>query len=199
MVTATITSENGAAIAVSQFGVSVVHPEGITSIWARLTADQRRALAEALDPGRVPAWAVAPDGTPRVHPAPAVPSGRWTRDDLQRKDDLASRVPMPFLFWQYIPPLLDQVVDHLNAHHPKPDGAAGTDIMRRAARSERTAERHWPADQLAQGADTIDSLRTQLDRLERQRDAAVERAEAHAKGATRANLDRDKAEKLAKK
>ncbi|MBB1034627.1 hypothetical protein G6031_09525 [Dietzia sp. CQ4] len=48
-----ITSENGAAIAVSQFGISVVHPEGITSIWARLSSEQRHALAGALQ-GRKP-------------------------------------------------------------------------------------------------------------------------------------------------
>lgn len=35
-------------------------------------------------------------------------------------------------------------------------------LMRRAAASERAAERHWPADMLAQAADTIERLRTDL-------------------------------------
>ena len=35
-------------------------------------------------------------------------------------------------------------------------------LMRRAAASERTAERHWPADMLAQAADTIERLRADL-------------------------------------
>ena len=36
-----------------------------------------------------------------------------------------------------------------------------TDLLRRAAASERAAERHWPADPLVQAADTIDRLRRQ--------------------------------------
>lgn len=39
---------------------------------------------------------------------------------------------------------------------------ADVDLLRRAAASERTAERHWPADMLAQAADTIERLRTDL-------------------------------------
>ena len=43
---------------------------------------------------------------------------------------------------------------------PAPD--ADVALMRRAAASERAAERHWPADMLAQAADTIERLRTDL-------------------------------------
>ena len=42
--------------------------------------------------------------------------------------------------------------------HPDAD----VDLLRRAAASERAAERHWPADMLAQAADTIERLRTDL-------------------------------------
>ena len=45
-------------------------------------------------------------------------------------------------------------------HTDPPD--ADVDLLRRAAASERTAERHWPADMLAQAADTIERLRTDL-------------------------------------
>lgn len=48
----TITSDNGVEIKVAQLGMGVVHPEGITSIWARLSDAQRVELAAALDPGR---------------------------------------------------------------------------------------------------------------------------------------------------
>lgn len=47
-----ITADNGATIEVGQLGITVVHPEGITSIWARLSDAQRVELAAALDPGR---------------------------------------------------------------------------------------------------------------------------------------------------
>lgn len=45
-----ITAENGAEIEVGQLGITVAHPEGTASIWARLTPEQRRALAAALHP-----------------------------------------------------------------------------------------------------------------------------------------------------
>lgn len=47
-----ITTENGAGFKVGQLGITVVHPEGIATIWARLSLDQRRDLAESLVPGR---------------------------------------------------------------------------------------------------------------------------------------------------
>lgn len=43
-----ITADNAATIEVGQLGITVVHPEGITSIWARLTPEQRAELAAAL-------------------------------------------------------------------------------------------------------------------------------------------------------
>ncbi|WP_206474700.1 hypothetical protein [Dietzia sp. KRD202] len=49
-----ITAENAATIEVGQLGITVVHPEGIASIWARLTAEQRTKLAAALAPERTP-------------------------------------------------------------------------------------------------------------------------------------------------
>ncbi|MFI8590132.1 hypothetical protein [Dietzia maris] len=49
-----ITAENAATIEVGQLGITVVHPEGIASIWARLTAEQRAKLAAALAPERTP-------------------------------------------------------------------------------------------------------------------------------------------------
>lgn len=47
-----ITAENGAGFEVGQLGITVVHPEGIATIYARLTDAQRVELAAALDPGR---------------------------------------------------------------------------------------------------------------------------------------------------
>lgn len=47
-----ITAENGASIEVGQLGITVVHPEGIATIYARLTDAQRVELAASLDPGR---------------------------------------------------------------------------------------------------------------------------------------------------
>lgn len=60
-----IAADNGATIEVGQLGITVVHPEGIASIWARLAPEKRRALADALDPAR-------PAG------------GQWTRADIDR-------------------------------------------------------------------------------------------------------------------
>ena len=47
-----ITADNGAEIQVGQLGITVDHPEGIASIWARLSDAQRVELAAALDSGR---------------------------------------------------------------------------------------------------------------------------------------------------
>lgn len=57
-----ITADNGAEIKVGQLGITIDHPEGIASIWARLTGEQRTDLADAL--------AAPPAG------------GQWTRGDL---------------------------------------------------------------------------------------------------------------------
>lgn len=46
-----ITADNGAEIQVGQLGITVDHPEGIASIWARLSPWQRRSLADALAQG----------------------------------------------------------------------------------------------------------------------------------------------------
>ena len=67
-------------------------------------------------------------------------------------------------------------------------------LMRRAAASERAAERHWPADMLAQAADTIERLRTDLaanpdaDVAERIVRALEEAAEKHPNPIVRLNL-----------
>ena len=108
-----------------------VGPKGL-ALWGRsahligyelstpLTADERRALVAALNPGQ---------------------GGQWTRDDFARLDIH----PMSFAG-----DVLDEVVAWLNAHHPKPQ----------------------PYDQ--GGVRGVDSL---LYRAERERDAAVARAE----------------------
>ncbi|WP_440221194.1 hypothetical protein [Dietzia sp. MNB45] len=97
-----ITADNGAEIKVGQLGITVDHPEGIASIWARLSPEQRRALADALNPDH---------------------GGQWTRDDLPSVMDLVKAS----VDATAIDPsggadaALDAVVAHLNAHHPKPE------------------------------------------------------------------------------
>lgn len=173
----TITAENGAEIEVCRLGISVVHPEGIAKIWARLSADHRRALSAAL----------APTG------------GQWTRDDLPG-------VHWPGIHGeperQGAEKALDAVVTHLNAHHPKPEQSvcAQSDndepMMPRETLRERTASdgRLWNqayAEGVASAERTCDELRSLIEgqkehvsksievrnRMRRERDAAVARAE----------------------
>ena len=92
--------------------------------------------------------------------------GKWTRADLPSWDKIRDADDMAGngLRFHIINIALNEVVEHLNTHHPKPErDFSGVDW--RAMYLESCSERdEWKA-----------------------------RAEAHAKGATRANLDRDTA------
>jgi len=112
-----ITAENGAEIEVGQLGITVAHPEGTASIWARLTPEQRRALADALHPVQQ-VWTLS--DVARSSAALAAPraGGQWTRDDLPEwvlVSDLTGRGGD-----RLTPGIRDGLVAHLNAHHPKP-------------------------------------------------------------------------------
>ena len=157
----TIETANFRRIEADTTGFEVTCTASDTTLHVALNPEERRTLAAALtaDQGgqwtreiQGALWAAIRDELRREYPS--------STDYDHRKLDIAASASV------------DAVIETLDAHHPRPDGTADTDVMRRAARSERTAERHFPADQLAQGADTIDSLRAQLDRMERERDAA---------------------------
>ena len=108
---------------------------------------------------------------------------RWTRDDLPRPD--AIRFVTDDV-------ALDLVVDHLNAHHPKPQpydqgGVRGADSLLYRAERERDAAVRTCDElryQIRDQAYTIGTLRGDRNealrlrkRAERERDAAVARAE----------------------
>ncbi|MDV6299972.1 hypothetical protein R3P82_12715 [Dietzia maris] len=87
----TIKSENGVGISVGQLGISVVHPEGITSIWARLSPEQRGELAAAL--------AQAPTPTRPNNPADCAPD-RVYMGTVNGKREVMRRVPGRELPWE---------------------------------------------------------------------------------------------------
>ena len=62
-----ITADNGAEIQVGQLGITVDHPEGIASIWARLTPERRAELAAALAPAPAPTHPINPADCPPDH------------------------------------------------------------------------------------------------------------------------------------
>ena len=110
-------------------------------------------------------------------------ASRWTRDDLPRPD--AIRFVTDDV-------ALDLVVDHLNAHHPKPQpydqgGVRGVDSLLYRAERERDAAVRTCDElryQIRDQAYTIGTLRGDRNealrlrkRAERERDAAVARAE----------------------
>lgn len=150
----TITSENDVEIRVGKLGVGVVHPEGVASIWARLSDAQRVQLAAALDPGRTPT------------------GGQWTRNDLPRIG--AAEVAHD----PVVDGVLDTVVHWLNKHYPKPERSAmdyAEIIAFEAARATRT-ERERDESLRVKG-EMVD----RAVRAERERDAAVDRADAAEK------------------
>lgn len=165
----TITSENDVEIRVGKLGVGVVHPEGVASIWARLSDAQRVQLAAALDPGRTPT------------------GGQWTRNDLPRIG--AAEVAHD----PVVDGVLDTVVHWLNKHYPKPERSAmdyAEIIAFEAARATRT-ERERDESLRVKGEAFDRAVRA-----ERERDAAVARAEqaenARDTAATRAKqLERE--------
>lgn len=120
--------------------------------------------------------------------------GKWTRADLPSWDKIRDADDMAGngLRFHIINIALNEVVEHLNTHHPKPErDFSGVDW--RAMYLESCSERdEWKAraDQLRDERD--DAVQSCM-AVGRERDAAIARAEAHAKGATRANLDRDTA------
>ena len=104
---------------------------------------------------------------------------RWTRDDLPRPD--AIRFVTDDV-------ALDLVVDHLNAHHPKPQpydqgGVRGADsLLYRAERAERerdaaAARAEQAEDQWKKWERKADQRGELLIRTEAERDAAAARAE----------------------
>lgn len=148
----TITSENDVEIRVGKLGVGVVHPEGVASIWARLTPEQRSALADALDPGR-PGWTLADLAQLRTTLANSKAGGQWTRDDLPGPMWITQVVAKAVAAGSQEMPsaaVLDAVVDHLNAHHPKPSRGVETGYA-------------LQVDALTRERDALDSRLTRVD------------------------------------
>ena len=99
--------------------------------------------------------------------------GKWTRDDLpsvKRRVDRTSFV-------------LDAVVDHLNAHHPKPNGSFVV-MLEETHRAQRERD-----EALRKKGEAFD----RAVRAERERDAAVARAEAAEADNADAKIDADPA------
>ena len=104
----------------------------------------------------------------------------WTRNDLPSEGELADLISdaldggiyegKMLLPGHRLRAIIDLLARWLNAHYPKPEPDHKVPW--------KTAALNWEI---------------RADRAKRERDAAIARAEAHAKGATRANLDRDTA------
>lgn len=165
-----ITADNGAEIQVGQLGITVDHPEGIASIWARLSHEQRSALADALAPGRQ-GWTLADLARLRTTLAnPTAAGGPWTRDDLPSLPDVLGEITTHDR-GEGAAAYRMAALTHLNAHHPKPELSAmdyAEIVALEAARATR-AERQR------------DDAHTAYEKAASERDAAVARAEAAAR------------------
>ncbi|MCY1656393.1 hypothetical protein OVA21_04045 [Dietzia sp. SL131] len=124
-----ITADNGAEIQVGQLGITVDHPEGIASIWARLSHEQRSALADALAPGRQ-GWTLADLARLRATLAnPTAAGGQWTRDDLPSLPNVLGEITTHER-GEGAAAYRTAALAHLNAHHPKPGHPMGTEAAR---------------------------------------------------------------------
>ena len=143
----TITADNGAEIQVGQLGITVDHPEGIASVWARLSPEQRAKLAAAL-------------------PAPET-TGQWTRDDLPDWEAVRSVLADRGVTYGAVLDVLYAVVEHLNAHHPKPGHPMDPEMAR--LRSKVQALEGYNAE----WRQRCNRREREIADLERDRDAAI--------------------------
>jgi hypothetical protein len=127
----------------------------------------------------------------------------WTRNDLPPAPDELPGVATGYVqpIFDFISEYQDEVLAHLNAHHPKPDGDCSqpevqewVEVVRELRRERDEARREW-AGWREQSARRVEQLRVaererdeslrkkgemvdRAVRAERERDAAVARAEA---------------------
>lgn len=134
-------------------GLDVSNPKHDEQITVLLTPDQARTVAAALNPYQ---------GWP------------WTRDDLPSVMDLVKvSTDANAIDPSYgADAALNAVVTHLNTHHPKPDAAAA-EWLDRALNN--------PDEQLVALDEARIEANIQRNRAERERDAAIARADAAEK------------------
>jgi len=111
-------------IVADETGFTVTCTASNTTLVVALNPDERQRMAAALAPGLVPARPI-------------------TRADLPMPVDAADGMSGT-LTYGMVDQILDAVVDHLNAHHPKPQpydegGVRGADSLLRRAECERDA------------------------------------------------------------
>lgn len=177
-----ITADNGVELEVCHLGIDATNPNPTepSSIWARLTPEQRAKLAAALSPPRT--------------------TGQWTREDLPSPADVCWERTAETWKWRPSPTtdhVLDAVVAHLNAHHPKSGmearldaEAAGAEMTAAYAARDAAKRRCDELRSLIVGQSVnVDVYREKVREAERQRDdahtayekAARERDEAVAR------------------
>lgn len=147
-------------------GFEVTCTASDTTLHVALNPEERRRLADALTGGL---WSLQDIARLRTDLAKQPPARQWTRDDLPHAQWLHDTFyDKPDSAMDALERIACDLVAHLNANHPKPElrvtaNVAETDA---ALRSELMG---------AYGA--RDRMRVLLGEAERERDAAVERAE----------------------
>lgn len=164
----TIHTEAFRRIEADETGFSVTCTASNTALEVFLNSDERRALADALDPGR---------------PVAAPAGGQWTRADLPTEFDDSRR---PSLKWHPSPELMSDLAAWLNAHHPKPEPdkwraewVAVSEDLKAARQREDLADEQWK------------KWEGQARRAERERDEALRKKGEAFDRAVRAERERD--------